>query len=77
MKAMIDQLHPTATNFVQKTRHRYGRLTAFRMGYVVGESGAADQWDCPYLDARSRELYRVGIEAGKDQLTRRLERAGG
>ncbi len=74
---MIDRQHPTAMHFVNEARSRFGRLTPFRLGYVVGLSGASKEWSCPYPDALCADLFQEGVWAGEDQLTKNLERAGG
>lgn len=58
--------HPTAVEFAGLTRVRYGRLTAFRLGHVVGGYGHADDYECPYPDPRGRRLYAIGVQSGRE-----------
>ena len=59
---MLDRHHPVALRFAGAARARYRSITAFRLGYVVGESGEA--LPCPYDDERGRRLFAAGVEAG-------------
>jgi hypothetical protein len=68
---MLDRKHPTAVALVQEARFRYGCLSAFRLGLVVGELGRSDE--CPYDDERGRTNFEAGVAAGREHRQRRLD----
>jgi hypothetical protein len=58
-------------HLVQEARYRYGCLTAFRLGLVVGELGRSDE--CPYDDERGRTSFEAGVASGRVHRQRRLD----
>lgn len=48
-------------------RERWGRLTPFRIGMMVGETGIGVTQRNPYTSARSRKLYLEGMTFGSEQ----------
>lgn len=72
---MLDRTHPVVLRFANLARARYGMFTAFRLGYLVGESGEA--MPCPYDDERGRALFAAGVTAGHEGERRRYAREEG
>lgn len=63
---MLDRTHPVVLRFANAARSRYRCLTAFRLGFLVGECGeAGEDLSCPYDDEHGRELFVCGVEAGE------------
>lgn len=69
---MLHRDHPTCVQWLPIVQRRFGRLTAFRLGFVAGEVGQAPE--CPYDDPRGRGLFVYGIRCGREHVQRRLER---
>lgn len=63
-------LSPKVARYAATARSRYGKLTPFRLGIVVGEQ--SDAVRVPWTDEHSLRLYREGLEAGAD-LRRRFD----
>lgn len=66
----LNHRHPTALRYVNDARARWGRITAFRLGYLVGEQGVQDTFTAPYEDARGAALFNEGVRWGADHRRR-------
>jgi hypothetical protein len=70
----VNTRHATYAAWAAHVRRRYGRITAFRMGYVIGEASVDEAPPaCPWTNPRSQISFRQGFDAARDH----LERFGG
>lgn len=53
----------------QAARDRFGRATAFRVGWEVGESG--EKLRCPYAKQDACRQFEQGVAWGKEQRAKR------
>jgi hypothetical protein len=54
-------------------RERYGRLTPYRLGFVMGEAGEIDPPNpYPRLSPRAWRLFYVGVGYGQEHRARKL-----
>ena len=65
---MLDREHPTFVRFGRAARARFRMVTAFRLGYVAGES--LEPQPCPYSDERGQRLFEAGLQAGRESAIR-------
>lgn len=63
---MLNRDHPTYARYAREVRDRFGSITAYRMGYVVGLDEGQDPAACPYPDARGARLFEQGVAAGHE-----------
>jgi len=54
----------TIQAYIDRARREHGRLTPYRLGLTVGETGA--DVPCPYAEgSRGAKSYALGLEVGR------------
>lgn len=66
----VDRRHGTYAAWADHVRRRFGRITAFRMGYVIGEASVDALPACPWTNPRSITCFRQGFDAARANLER-------
>ncbi len=70
----LDHHHATAVRYVPLVRARWGRVTAYRLGFIVGEEGMGHIYDAPYAEEHSAKLFEEGVMYGADHRRKRLQK---